>query len=117
MAIPTVAFDASKHVLSGRETAEGRELFFTLESIVAAEQPLERALEGPRPEVSPEQLADLEQRLVTLLSNNIPPPQMTAEVMASLADATKAIVSLSARVSKVEAAFEKIMSIRPEEVA
>jgi hypothetical protein len=60
-------------------------------------------------------LADLEQRLVTLLSNNIPPPhQMTAEVMASLADATKAIVALSARVSRVEAAFEKIMSIRPE---
>lgn len=114
MAIPTVNFDAGKHVLSGRETSEGREMFFTLESVVAAEQPLERALEGRSTAVSPAQLAELEQRLVSLLSNNIPPPHHTAETMAALADATKAIVALSARVSKVEAAFEKIMSIRPE---
>ncbi len=115
MAIPTVAFDAGRHVLSGRETSEGRELFFTLASVVAAEQPIERALEEQRAEVSPAQLAALEQRFVAMLSANIPPPQMTADVMASLADATKAIVSLSARVSKMETAFDKIMSIRLEE--
>ena len=41
MKIKTTAFDASKHVLQGRDGEDGREAFFTLGDIVAAERPLE----------------------------------------------------------------------------
>jgi hypothetical protein len=39
--IPTVAFDAGKHVLVCRNSNDGVEAYVTLESVVAAEQPYE----------------------------------------------------------------------------
>lgn len=103
-AIPTVPFDANRHVLSVRETTEGRQEWCTLESLVSAERPLEArhealAIGELRSELEaikrqPAVPADLESRIITLLQKYTPPPQLSHETAAVLTEITNAIVQL-----------------------
>lgn len=102
--IPTVQFDATRHVIGGRETSEGREVWFTLGSVVDAERPLEAAheavaLDELRSEIaalktSPSVPADLESRIIGLIQKYTPPPQQTQETVGILTDMTAAILAL-----------------------
>ena len=103
-AIPTVPFDPYKHVLSVRETREGRQEWCTLESLVAAERPLEArheavALDAIRAELEAikSQSAlppDFEQRIIGIVQTYAPPPQLSQETAAVLTDLTQAIIRL-----------------------
>ena len=102
--IPTVVFDASKHVIAGRESSEGREVWFTLSALVDAERPLEAqyesvALDQIRREIDalkaqPLNTVDLERRLVQMFENFTPPPALTQETAAILTDLTQAVLQL-----------------------
>ena len=102
--IPTVQFDPDRHVIGGRETSEGREVWFTLGSVVAAERPLESeyeavALNELRREVEglktqPLNTADLERRILELFATFTPPPQLAQETAAVLSDLTQAVLGL-----------------------
>lgn len=114
--IPTTPFDPARHVIRVREVKEGREEFVTLASLVQAEQPLEAAVG-----VSPAQLAEIERRLVGLISNNAPPPSLAAETMGAMTDAAKAIVSLKigqnelqSRVQRLEKTILSFLEARAE---
>ena len=82
--IPTTPFDPARHVLVVRENKEGREQFVTLESLVEAEQPIERAIEAREINVTP--LLDEIERVknaVRSVPSHADVARMIAEVMPS----------------------------------
>ena len=103
-AIPTVPFDPNRHVLSVRETKEGRQEWCTLESLVAAERPLEVrheaiALDAIRAEIdaiknTPALPPDFEQRIVGLIQHHTPPVQLSEDTAAVLTGLTQAVIKL-----------------------
>ena len=103
-AIPTVPFDPNRHVLSVRETKEGRQEWCTLESLVTAERPLEArhealALGELRSEFEalksqPALPPDFEQRILGIVQTYAAPPQLSQETAAVLTDLTQAIIRL-----------------------
>jgi hypothetical protein len=102
--IPTVAFDPQRHVIGGRETSEGREVWFTLSDVVAAERPIEAkheavAIDDLKREIDairsqPLDTSDLERRIVQMFETFTPPPALTQETAAVLTDLTQAVLKL-----------------------
>lgn len=93
--VPSVQFEPSKHVIAGRRLADGRQLFFSLASIVDAE----KAIETPVAGLSPDDLAAIEARILAA----VPPPQFPADIIATLAEMTAAMVAQAKRIEKLEA--------------
>lgn len=115
---PSVAFDPKKHVLAGRQLKDGRQLFFSLSSIVAAEKAIETpapAAASPTPApitngVTHDDLIAFEERIVKAARAAAPPPQFPADIVSTMTDLTKAAVAmkqenetLRSRVAKLEA--------------
>lgn len=95
MKIETTEFDASRHVLQGRDGEDGRERFFTIGSIVAAERPLEAqheavAIDALRGEIEALKNRALPDNMVALIQEQLPPASLTQETMAVLAELAKA---------------------------
>lgn len=105
--IRVVPFDPTRHVISVREIAEGRQQFVALESLVEAERPLEaqheavainelrrefEAFKAQPPQ--PLDTADLEHRILELFKTFTPPPQLAQETAAVLGDLTQAVLKL-----------------------
>ncbi len=104
--IPTEAFDASRHVIAGREQGTGKQVWFTLESVSEAERVYEGAPDRAdvRDFVTKDELVLFRDVIVKAVSENIPPPQMAHEITAALVEASQAIATLRGRVQELEAA-------------
>lgn len=101
--VPAVKFDPSRHVIAGRDAKTGVQKFFALQEIVAAEKAIEDAPQAVSvPEVTKADLIALQAAVHDALAN-IPPPQFPADLMKTFATMTETIVSLTARIQKLEA--------------
>jgi len=115
--IPTTPFDPAKHVLAGRETGEGREVWFTLGSVVEAERPIEAPHEAAA--FAP-MIAALRQDIEALKANHPAPQGLASDetiiaVTGGLTDLTKSVVrqkqdhaDLAARVEMIAGTLLKI---------
>lgn len=103
--IPVETFDPSKHLVECREITEGRTVFTTLQSLMAAEDAIDA--QSPAPPsgqgVTPEQLADLEERIIRNMRDAIPPPQFPADMLQLLTDTTQALIVANKRIAELEA--------------
>lgn len=104
--IPTEAFDASRHVIAGREQGTGKQVWFTLQSVSDAERVYEGASEQStfRDYVTKDELALFRDVVAKAVSENIPPPQMSQEITAALVEASQALAVLRGRVQALESA-------------
>ncbi len=106
--VPAVKFDPTRHVIAGRDAKTGVQRFFALSEIVAAEKEIETVSEpqaSAPPEISKQDLAALESRVMAELAN-IPPATFPADMMQTFAAITQTAVALAKRVEKLEAANE-----------
>lgn len=102
--VPSVAFDPARHVIAGRKLSDGRQLFFSLSSIVEAEKAIEAAPAiVAAPVVTQDDLANIAASVLAAVKESIPPPQFPADLMATFTEMTAALVALAQRVEKLEA--------------
>lgn len=97
--VPSVAFDPNQHVIAGRQLADGRQLFFSLSSIIAAERGIEQ---GPVPDVTQADLERIERKVLAAVQAAVPPPQFPVDIMTTLAEMAGTIVALTERIRKLE---------------
>lgn len=116
MQIKTTEFDANRHVLQGRDGEDGRERFFTIGSIVAAERPLEAQHEAAAIDELRAEIAELRARapvpenILALIRENSAPADLTHETMTILTDMTKAHVQNVKRLSDLEQKVDLLAS-------
>ena len=116
MQIKTTEFDANRHVLQGRDGEDGRERFFTIGSIVAAERPLEAQHEAVAIDELRAEIAELRARapvpenILALIRENSAPADLTHETMTILTDMTKAHVQNVKRLSDLEQKVDLLAS-------
>lgn len=116
MQIKTTEFDANRHVLQGRDGEDGRERFFTIGSIVAAERPLEAqheavAIDELRAEIAELRAsASMPENILALIRENSAPADLTHETMTILTDMTKAHVQNVKRLSDLEQKVDLLAS-------
>lgn len=99
--VPSVAFDPNHHVIAGRQLTDGRQLFFSLSSIIAAEKGIEQ---GPVPDVTQADLERIERKVLAAVQAAVPPPQFPVDIMATLAELTSTLVAVAERLQKLESA-------------
>jgi hypothetical protein len=101
--VPSVAFDPSKHVIAGRQLSDGRQLFFSLLSIVEAEKGI-AGVSPNAPEVTQADLERIERKVLAAVQASVPPPQFPVDIMATLAELTSTLVAVAERLQKLESA-------------
>lgn len=99
--IPTEPFDAGRHVFVCREAREGRQVFVTLESIVAAEAKIEAPQILPAQEapdlsayVTRDEIAGAHEALKQAVFNALPPPALPAEILATITEMARAVAAM-----------------------
>lgn len=99
--IPTEPFDAARHVLVCREACEGRQVFVTLESIVAAEAKIEAPQILPAQEapdlsayVTRDEIAGAHEALKQAVFNALPPLALPAEILATITEMARAVAAM-----------------------
>lgn len=104
--LPTVDFDPALHVVECRERREGRTVLVTLQSLSDAERQYESVPPAPNPvdisNVVNSAVADIERRILEVMQQAIPPPQIATDVQAVLGDITQVLAMTQARIADLE---------------
>jgi hypothetical protein len=107
--VPSIAFDPAKHVIAGRRVHDGKQLFFSLASIVAAENQIENAPQPQAvPDVTQDDLERIEKKVLAAIKASIPPPQFPVDVMGALQDAAAALIKANSDIAALTARVQAL---------
>lgn len=108
--IPTAAFDASKHVISGREQGTGKQVWFTLESVSQAERVYEG--DGPAQDlkgyVTKDELALFRDVMVKAVSDHVPSQQLPQETVVALASMAEQVLRQKKDIEDLKSALSDL---------